>query len=91
MQTDLDTVIQKKVRALPLNLQEEVLEYVEKISSPGMAARPDEVEQEVTNRLLTRGLIDEVPEPMSDEEGSNFELFSVRGENLSDIIIQERR
>ena len=65
---NLGTVIQDKVNALPVNLQEEVLRYVERLASANRKIRETALEKEVANRLLAKGSISEIAEPMSDEE-----------------------
>jgi hypothetical protein len=85
------TIIQDKVNALPSEMQKEVLQYVERLVSANRAIQTAEIEQEVAKRLLARGLISEIPEPMSDEEDAETELLTIKGEPLSETIIKERR
>jgi len=90
MQSDLDTVIQQKVRALPINLQEDVLEYVEKVAASN-ARQEGSLEHTVADRLLAHGLLDESPSLLTDDEDSDFELIEIQGDDLSEVIIRERR
>ena len=87
----LGTVIQDKVNALPSELQEEVLQYVERLASANRPIQSAELEKELSNRLLAKGIISEIPEPMSDEEDAEIELITIDGEPLSETIIKERR
>lgn len=88
---NLGTVIQDKVNALPSDLQEEVLQYIERLVSANRKIQTAEIENEVSKRLLAKGIISEIPEKMSDEEDAEFELISIEGEPLSETIIKERR
>ncbi len=88
---NLGTVIQDKVNDLPSELQAEVLQYVERLASANRKIQAVELEIEVANRLLARGIISEIPEPMSDEEDAEVELMTIEGEPLSETIIRERR
>lgn len=88
---NLGTVIQDKVNALPPDLQKEVLQYVERLASANRTIQSAELEKEVANRLLAKGIISEIPKPMSDEEDSQVELMTIKGEPLSKTIIEERR
>lgn len=88
---NLGTVIQDKVNALPVNLQEEVLRYVERLASANRKIREATLEKEVASRLLAKGIISEISAPMSDAEDSEVELLTIEGEPLSETIIRERR
>ena len=88
---NLGIVIQDKVNALPADLQNEVLQYVERLASANRTIRATELEKEVSNRLLAKGIISEIPELMSDEEDAEIELITIEGEPLSETIIKERR
>lgn len=88
---NLGTVIQDKVNALPSELQEEVLQYVERLASANRTIKAAELEKELSNSLLAKGVISEIPEPMSDEEDAEFSLMTIDGEPLSETIIRERR
>ena len=87
----LGTVIQDKINTLPSELQKEVLQYIERLTSANRAIQTAPLEQEVAKRLLARGLISEIPEPMSDEEDAETELITIKGAPLSETIIEERR
>ncbi|CAN5579109.1 hypothetical protein BH24ACI2_BH24ACI2_16390 [soil metagenome] len=87
----IGTIIKEKVNALPMDLQEDVLEYVEKLSANSRQIPNEQLEQEVAKRLLAKELISEVPEPLSDEEDADFDLIEVEGEPVSEMIIKERR
>ncbi len=87
----IGTIIQEKIRALPIDLQEDVLEYVEKLSANNQQTKEKEIEQEVAKRLFAKGLISEIPEPLSDAEDADFELIEVEGKPVSEMIIRERR
>ena len=88
---NLGTVIQDKVNALPSELQQEVLQYVERLASANRTIQSAELEKELSNRLLAKGIISEISEPMSDEEDAEIELITIEGEPLSETIIKERR
>ncbi len=88
---NLGTVIQDKVNGLPCELQEEVLQYVERLASANRQIKAAELEKELSNRLLAKGIISEIPEPMTDEEDAEFSLMTIDGEPLSETIIKERR
>jgi TRAP-type C4-dicarboxylate transport system substrate-binding protein len=88
---NLGIVIQDKVNTLPPDLQEEVLRYIEKLASANRKIQTVELEQEVSKRLLAKGIISEIPEPMTDEEDAEIELITIEGEPLSKTIIKERR
>jgi len=58
------------------------------------AAKPlfeEDSEALFLQRLLEKGLISEIAEPMSDAEDAEFEPIEVEGEPLSEMIIRERR
>lgn len=91
---NISTTVADKINRLPITLQKDVLEYVEKLEDKYISAKPvseDELEQEVTQRLLAKGILSEIPAPMSDEQDKEFAPIEIDGEPLSEMIIKERR
>ena len=46
---------------------------------------------EACQHFLSRGIISEVPEPMTDQEDAEYPLLDIPGRPLSEIILEERR
>ncbi len=80
------------IRHLPVFEQRKILDWLEgykptideKISE-------EEIERKVLERLLAKGLISEIVEPMTDEENDECLPIEIEGEPLSEMIIRERR
>lgn len=76
------------IQELPLSEQQELLNRLSQNLSTHTETKAD-VEAEVARRLLTQGIISEIPEGV-DEEG-DYEPVEITGKPVSEIIVQERR
>lgn len=80
------------IRQLPVFEQRKILDWLEEYK-PTIDEKisEEEIERKVLERLLAKGLISEIVEPMTDEEDDEFEPIEIEGEPLSEMIIRERR
>ena len=80
------------IRGLPANERKKVFDWLAE-HKPDVDEKPseEELERKVLERLLAKGLISEIVEPMTDEEDDEFEPIEIEGEPLSEMIIRERR
>ena len=86
--TNLDRVIEG-VKALTPAEQRELREWLD-----GMLATtvPPMTEDEFEQRMLAKGIIANVPEPVADlSMYQNRKLMDVQGKPLSETVIEERR
>lgn len=80
------------IKQLPATEQKKILEWLEEHQKTiEERASEEELERKVLERLLAKGLISEIVEPMTDEEDDEFEPIEIEGEPLSEMIIRERR
>lgn len=54
-------------------------------------AKPEMTEEEFQVRLMSEGIISELPRPLADREEESFRPIQVQGRQLSKTIIEERR
>ena len=80
------------IQHLPPIEQKKILNWLEE-HKPNIDEKPseEELERKVLKRLLAKGLISEIVEPMTDDEDDEFEPIEIEGEPLSEMIIRERR
>ena len=79
------------IQKLPFTERQKVLASLNYRPQPEATVNADQLEQEVAALLLSRGVISEVPEPMSDREDAEYPLLDIPGRPLSEIILEERR
>jgi len=80
------------IRHFPVFEQRKILDWLEEYKPTiDEKASEEEIERKVLERLLAKGLISEIVEPMTDEEDDEFEPIEIEGEPLSEMIIRERR
>ena len=80
------------IQHLPAFEQKKVLDWLEE-HKPAIDEKmsEEELERKVLERLLAKGLISEIVEPMTDEEDDECSPIEIEGEPLSEMIIRERR
>ena len=80
------------IQHLPAFEQKKVLDWLEG-RKPTIDEKMSEAELErkVLERLLAKGLMSEIVEPMTDEEDDECSPIEIEGEPLSEMIIRERR
>jgi hypothetical protein len=54
-------------------------------------AKPEMTEEEFQMRLMSEGIISELPRPLADREEEGFRPIQVQEKPLSETIIEERR
>jgi len=54
-------------------------------------AKPEMTEDEFQMRLMSEGIISELPRPLTEREEESFRPIQVQGRPLSETIIEERR
>lgn len=54
-------------------------------------AKPEMTEEEFQTRLMSEGIISELPTPLAEREEEEFRPIQVQGKPLSETIIEERR
>ncbi len=80
-----------EILKLPSAEQKQILEALRKGSSaPERPAEQSISELEFEQMLLDKGIIDEIP-PGLDEDEEDFDLIEVTGQPLSETILEERR
>lgn len=92
MSQDVERVIQT-IQQLSASEQNKVLQWLEE-NKPVIKANvagEENLEREILERLLAKGLLSEIVEPMTDDEDDEFEPIEIEGEPLSEMIIRERR
>jgi primosomal protein N' len=91
MTPNYEQVIQT-IQQLPTSEQNNILEWLKenKPTIDEKVSNEEQLEQKVLEQLLTKGLITEIVEPMTDEEDDEFEPIEIEGEPLSEMIIKER-
>lgn len=91
MSRDVERVIETLQHLSP-HEREEVLEWLEERRAAGRTeVLAAEAERQVLEALLSKGMLEEIVEPMTDEEDDDFEPIEIEGEPLSEMIIRERR
>ncbi len=92
MSQDVERVIQT-IQRLSASEQNKVLQWLEerKPIIKANVAGEENLEREVLEQLLAKGLLSEIVEPMTDDEDDEFEPIEIEGEPLSEMIIRERR
>lgn len=80
------------IQRLPAIERKKVLEWLEE-NKPAIDEKisEEELERKVLERLLAKGIISEIVEPMTDEEDDEFKPVKIEGEPLSEMMIRERR
>jgi hypothetical protein len=91
MTPNSDQVIET-IQHLPATEQKKILEWLEE-HKPAIDEKisEEELKRRVLERLLEKGIISEIAEPMTDDEDDEFEPIEIEGEPLSEMIIRERR
>ena len=80
------------VQSLPLNEQEKVLKALQ-----GSLQRKTKLQQTVISEddietlLLAKGIISEIPKRVPDDEEENYEPITVKGQPLSEVILENRK
>lgn len=84
--------VKQSIQQLPTVELKELFDWFEDYK-PNLEQKPsdEKLEVRVLRRLLEKGLISEIVEPMTDEEDDEFEPIMIAGEPLSQMIIRERR
>jgi hypothetical protein len=54
-------------------------------------AKPEMTEEEFQMRLMSEGIISELPRPLAEREEEDFRPIQIEGMPLSETIIEERR
>ena len=86
--SNLDRVIEE-VKALTPDEQRRLREWLDGLL---VSPAPEPTEEEVQRRLHEKGVIGEIPSPITDlTPYRNRKLMEVRGKPLSETVIEERR
>ncbi|MEN3335637.1 MAG: hypothetical protein V7641_5002 [Blastocatellia bacterium] len=86
--SNLDQLIEE-VRALSPDDQRKLRELLDDLLAP---PTPQMSEEEFEQHLLTKGIISEIPPPITDLTAfENRKLMEVKGKPLSETVIEERR
>jgi hypothetical protein len=62
-----------------------------KMLSEAEPARPEMTEEEFQMRLMSEGVINELPKPLAEREEECFRPIQVQGKPLSKTVSEERR
>lgn len=85
------TEILTEIKHLPLSEKQTVFRVLETELKPkNDLSEEEQIENEVDQMLISRGLMREIPLGLTDEE-EYFEPIKTNGKPLSEIIIEERR
>ncbi len=74
-------------RQLPPDDLRRLIEMLSQAESP----KPAMTEEEFQMRLMSEGIITELPKPLQEREEEDFRPIRVQGQPLSETIIEERR
>jgi len=86
--SNLDRVIEE-VKALTPDEQRRLREWLDRSLAP---PAPQMTEEEFEQHLLAKGVISEIPPPITDlTPFQNRKLMDVKGKPLSETVIEERR
>ena len=86
--SNLDRVIEE-VKALTPDEQRRLREWLDRSLAP---PTPQMTEEEFEQHLLAKGIISEIPPPITDlTPFQNRKLMDVKGKPLSETVIEERR
>ncbi len=77
----------QEARALPPDDLRRLIEML----SRAEPSEPAMTEEEFQMRLLSEGIISELPKPLAEREEEDFRPIKVQGQPLSETIIEERR
>jgi hypothetical protein len=80
----------KTVQKLPLSEQEKVLEALQGSLQRKTKLRPEVTEDDVEKLLLAEGVISEIPNRSPDDEEETYEPITVKGNPLSEMILENR-
>jgi transcriptional regulator of acetoin/glycerol metabolism len=85
--SNLDQVIEE-VKALSPDDQRKLRDLLDRLLAPA----PQMSEEEFERHLLAKGVISEIPPPITDlTPFQNRKLMEVKGEPLSETVVEERR
>jgi hypothetical protein len=84
--TTVEKLYQEAMALPPDDLQR----LIEMLSEAELA-RPEMTEEEFQMRLMSDGIISELPKPLAEREEEGFRPIQVQGKPLSETIIEERR
>lgn len=77
----------QEAMALPPDDLQRLIEML----SQAEPATPEMTEEEFQMRLMSEGIISELPRPLAEREKEEFRPIQVQGQPLSETIIEERR
>jgi len=76
------------IQGFPVEVQEEIVETLQKNLRKTPSSTPSE--DEIEEILLAKELISEIPGRLEDEEEETYTPIEVSGKPLSDTILEER-
>ena len=84
--------VKQTIRGLPQVDVEELCDWIQSYK-PSANERPSysAKDMELLQYLKDRGVINEIVEPMTNEEDDEYQPIVIEGEPLSEIILRERR
>lgn len=84
--TTVEKLYQEAIALPPEDLQRLI-----EMLSEAESVRPEMTEEEFQMRLMSEGIISELPRPLAEREEEGFRPIQVQGKPLSETIIEERR
>ena len=81
--------IVKTIQSFPVSVQEEIIKSVqENLQNAADYKKPSE--DEIEQMLLAKGLISQIPTRTDDPEEETYEPIKIKGNPLSETILEER-
>lgn len=74
-----------------LALPPDDLQRLIEMLSQAEPAKPGMTEEEFQMRLMSEGIISDLPKPLAEREEEEFRPIRVQGKPLSETIVEERR
>jgi len=77
----------QEAKALPLDDLRRLIEMLSQVE----LSEPAMTEEEFQIHLMNEGIISELPKPLAEREEEDLRPIQVKGQPLSEMIIEERR
>jgi hypothetical protein len=84
------TIVEKLYQEA-MTLPPDDLQRLIEMLSQAEPAKPEMTEEEFQMRLMSEGIISDLPKPLAEREEEEFRPIQVQGQPLSETIIEERR
>ena len=84
--------VKQSIQRLPAGEIKELSDWFAEYKPSFESMRNGDVNEAIfLRRLMKKGLLSEISDPMTDEEDDEYEAMEIEGEPLSEMILRERR